>query len=135
MAATKGRSLRVKVSTTAGGAGTYNIVAGIENATFDRDGTNVDVTTLTDGDIVRIQAMKDAKFTLNGNYDGTDTNGQVAIEAAYDGDTELWVEFLPDGTTGWKKQVRVSKITLGGATKTQQTIAIELEGTGATAAV
>lgn len=135
MSATKGRSLRVKVSPTAGGAGSYTTVAGIESATFDRDGTNVDVTTLTDADIVRIQAIKDAKFTLQGNYEGGDTNGQVAIMAAYDADSTLWVQFLPDGSTGWKKEVKVGKISIVGSTKDKQAISIDLEGTGATATV
>lgn len=133
MAATKGRSLRVKVATTS--SGSYTTVAGIESATFDRDGQNVDVTTLTDADIVRIQAMKDAKFTLSGNYEGGDTNGQVAILSAYENDTGLFIEFLPDGSTGWKKEVKVSKFSLSAATKDKQAVSIELEGSGATSSV
>src|ERR1044072_6794607 len=124
---TKGSALRVKVSPTAGGAGVYTVVAGIENATFDRDGVNVDVTTLTDADVVRSQAMKDAKITMSGNAEVGDTNGQVAIFTAYDTGATIWCQFLPNGTAGWKKEFCVSKITLGGASKDKQSISIELE--------
>jgi len=134
MAATAGRTLRVKVSPTAGGAGVYTAVAGVESATFDQDGANVDVTTLTDADIARIQVMKDAKFTLSGNYE-VDTNGQGAIRAALSADSTLWFQFLPDGTTGFKKEVKVGKYSIGGSTKTQLTFSADLEGTGATGTV
>jgi predicted secreted protein len=128
MAATKGRSLRVKVATTLGGV--YATVVGIESASIDMDGQNVDVTTLTDADIVRIQAIKDCKVSMSGNYE-TDATGQGVIRSAYENDTGLFFQFLPDGATGWKAECKVAKYSISGATKDKLGVSIDLEGSGA----
>lgn len=132
MAATKGRALRVSVATTLGGS--YTNVAGIDSGTIDLDGVNVDVTTLTDADIVRIQAMKDTKVTLSGNYEA-DTSGQGAIRTALEADSDLFVKFLPDGTTGWKLQVKPSKYSIGSSITGKASVSIDLDGSGAKTAV
>lgn len=133
MAATAGRKLRVKAATTLGG--TYDNIVGIASATMSRQGLTVDVTTLTDDDIVRLLGIRDNSFAMEGNYEA-DANGQGRIRAAYDNDTALFVQFLPDGATGWKQEVKVAKYEVSGATgANKQSVSIELQATGAITAV
>jgi predicted secreted protein len=132
MAALPGRTLTAKVGTTLGGS--YTTVAGIESASIELDGVNVDVTTLTDADIVRIQAIKDAKVSMSGNYE-TDASGQGAIRAAFEANTALFVQILPNGVTGWKFECKVAKYGIAGSTKDKLSVSIDLEGSGLKTAV
>lgn len=130
MAAQTGTKLRVKISTTAGGAGVYSVIAGIRQATMRFQGQNVDVTTLTDADIKRISTIKDATYQLTGFYE-TDATGQGAIRAAYEAGSEIWIQFLPDGVAGWKQAFTVGTYEIGAAPDGAITVSIDLEGTGA----
>lgn len=130
-----GKSSKARVSTVAGGAGAYNDVTGMKSISMNQSGENLDVTTMTASYIARIQGLKDATYSLSGNWEPTDTNGQVAIRNAWLNDSELWVQILPDGSTGFKQQVRVSAFTIEIAVDGVASVSIELEGTGAIAAV
>ncbi len=132
MAATKGRALRVKVATTAGGV--YSVVVGIRSATLSMSGQNVDVSTLTDADIVRLQGIKDATISMEGNYEA-DATGQGVIRTALSADSDLFAQFLPDGTTGFRWQVKPSKYEIGGAVGDKVSVSIEFECSGAVTAV
>lgn len=105
MAASKGRVARVKACATSGG--TYTNVVGVKSASISIDGQNVDVTTLTDADIVRIQSILDAKVSLSCNYEA-DSTGQALIRAAALTDADIFIQFLPDGTNGWRAQYKVT---------------------------
>lgn len=132
MSATKGRSLRVKAATTLGGA--YTVIAGVKNGSLDLDGMNVDVSTLTDADVRRLQTMKDSKISLSGNYE-EDTDGQGALRTAYENDSDLFIQFLPNGVAGWKAQYKVSKYAISGDRQGELQFTAELEGTSAKTAV
>ena len=132
----KGKGLRVKVSTVAGGAGAYNVVAGVRSAKMTRNGQTVDVSTLTDNDIVRLQGIKDAKYEISGNFEGADTNGQVAIRNALETDSEIWLQFLPDGVAGWKQQVKIAESSPEtGGPDDKVSWSASIEGTGAVSTV
>lgn len=132
MAATKGRALRVRVATTA--TGTYNVIVGIRSATLSMNGQNVDVSTLTDADVVRLQGIKDATISMEGNYEA-DATGQGAIRSALANDSDLFMQFLPDGTTGFRWQVKPSKYEISGAVGDKMSVSIEAECSGAVTAV
>jgi len=131
----KGNSSRVKVSTTAGGAGTYTNVAEVRDWALNEAGQNVDVSNLDAAYAQRIQGMKDLTWSVNGFWKPGDTSGQVAIRNAWLNDSELWVQVLPDGTTGFKQQVRVASFNITAGTDGAVEFSAELEGTGAVAAV
>lgn len=132
MAATKGRSLRVSVATSLGGS--YTTVAGVKSATLNMSGQNVDVTTLTDADIVRIQAIKDKSVSIQCNMEA-DASGQGAIRTAYTNDSDLFVQFLWDGSVGWKFQCKVGSISPTATPTSEVSVTYELEGSGAVTAV
>lgn len=130
-----GKNTLVKVSTTAGGAGAYTTVDEIQSVDFNESGASIDVTKFDDDWISRIQGLKDCKWSLKGFWDPADTNGQLAIRNAWLNDTELWVQILPNGTTGFKQQVLVSSFNISTGVSGVAEVSIDLEGTGAIAAV
>lgn len=130
MAKLAGKAFRVKVSTVAGGAGTYTAAIAINDGTINLSGTSVDVSEFGNTWTERLQALKDATYELKGFYNAADTTGQVALRAALLADSEVWVQMLPDGTTGFKQQVLVSKFNIGAPINGGVSVDISLEGTG-----
>lgn len=135
MAGTSGKSFRIKVSPTVGGAGAYTVVADINKATMNRDGAQLDITSFSDSDIKRILGLRDSSYDLAGFYNSGDTNGQNAIDAAAVAGSELWVQFLPNGVNGWKQQVMVPKFSVSSAVSGTNDLAIQLVGTGPITAI
>ena len=130
--AMKGINALVKVSTTAGGAGTYTTVAETADATATLDGENLDVSFFgTSAWTTRIQGRKDFGVTLSGHLVPTDTSGQNAIRDAFINDTELWVQYLWNGTAGFKGQVRVANFSSSAEVNGIVGFSATLEGTGA----
>jgi len=128
-----GKSMAVRVATTA--AGTYTSVAEIKEASMSHAGNNQDISTFGSAWVLRLQGLKDATYSLSGFYNPTDTNGQVAIRNAWLNDTPLFVQFLPNGTNGFRQEVRVSSYEVSASADGAQEVSIELEGTGAIVAV
>jgi hypothetical protein len=129
-----GKAARVKISTTAGGAGVYSVMLGVKSVSATVDGQQVDDSEMGVDWMQRIQGIKDAKYSIQVNRRTADATGQNACLSALINDTEIWVQFLPDnGTTaniGFKQQVRVAKFAADAAIDGGNGATIELEGTG-----
>ena len=97
-----GKNARLKVSTTAGGAGVYTTAVGITEWTLSHAGGLIDVSAMGDTYVARIQGLKDVSLSFSGNYEAADTTGQNAIRTALTSDSEIWFQALPDGTAGFK---------------------------------
>ena len=128
MAKLAGKAFRAKVSTTTGG--TFTSALGIHDGTVNLSGTNIDVSEFADTWMERLQGLKDASYDLKGFYNSADTTGQNVIQSAFLNDTALWIQMLPDGTTGFKQQMLVSKYSVGAAVNGAISVDITLEGTG-----
>lgn len=128
-----GKNTVVKVGTAA--TGTFNEVAGLNEASMSNQGDNQDISTFGASFIKRLQGLKDASYSLKGFYEPGDTNGQVAIRNAWLNDTPLFVQFLPDGTTGFQQEVKVSKFEVSAAVDGVIEVSIELEGSDSITAV
>jgi len=102
----------------------------LNNASMNANGENIDISKFGDDYRGRIQAIKDATYSLSGFWDKDDTNGQVAIRAAWAGNTAIYVKFTVDGTNGWYQQCKVSGFNLSIAVDGAVEVAIDLEGTG-----
>jgi hypothetical protein len=59
---------------------------------------------------------------------------RTAISAWQNG-TEVWMKYLPDGTTGWKGQGVVTDLTLSGGLESMNEFTVNLQGSGEPAAV
>lgn len=132
-----GKKALVKVSTVAGGAGAYNTVDEIGEVSMSHSGGTLDTTKFNNDYMARIYGLKDVSFSISGTWDSADTNGQVAIRNAWLNETELWFQYLPDGSAGFKAQVVVSsceiKSSVGGRCEFSATL--DLAGGVAPAAV
>jgi predicted secreted protein len=128
-----GKKLRIAVATTQ--AGTYTNVAGLKNGTHNIAGANQDVSAFGVDWVQRIQGLKDGKLTLSGQYEPTDTLGQIVIRSALISDSLLFYKFLPattaDGTSGFQQAVKVASFQVTGPVDGVQQVTIELEGDGA----
>jgi predicted secreted protein len=102
----------------------------LNNATMACNGENIDITKFADTYRGRIQGIKDASYSLSGFYDSGDTNGQVAIRAAWAGNTAIYIKFTIDGTNGWSQQCKVSGFNINAAVDGAVEVTIDLEGTG-----
>jgi predicted secreted protein len=129
MAKLAGKAFRVKVSTTSGGS--FTAVLAIHDGTVNLSGASIDVSEFGDTWMERLQGLKDASYDLKGFYNSADTTGQNVIQSAFLNDTPLFVEMLPDGTTGFKQQVLVSKYSVGSPVNGAISCDITLEGTAA----
>lgn len=129
-----GKSSKARVSTVAGGAGAYNDVAGMKSISINQAGTNLDTSAMAASFNARLQGLKDATYSLSGNWEPTDTNGQVVIRNAWLNDTTLWIQILPDGVAGFKQECKVSAFNIEIAVDGIASVSVELEGTGAVAA-
>ena len=131
MAATAGKKLRILVATTV--AGTYTQVVGIKTASLKRSGASIDVTTLTDTELVKILGMRDSQLTLAGNFE-LDATGQKLILDALANDTALFAKFQPDGGVtsliNSVVEVKVSDYSISGDATGEVSVSITLDGTG-----
>lgn len=123
-----GRKTVVKAATTQ--AGPYTVVAGIKQANVEMDGAQIDVSEFGVNWKETLRGMLDAKITLSGNYIPTDTNGQLVIRSAFINDTPLWLEVLPDGTTGFQMQTQVTKFGVDAGVDKEVSVTIDGSQTG-----
>lgn len=132
MMAMKGKSLGIKVSTA---DDTYNTVADLNEGSMSADGDNQDITTLSDAYINRVQGLKDVSYSLSGFYKPDDTNGQAVIRDAWINGSDLYVQYLPDGSNGFKQKVVVSSFEVSASVDGMVEVSIELEGADALSTV
>ena len=132
MAVTAGRLGAVTISTTAGGAGAYTAVKGVNQGTHSIDRVSIDVSAMGVDWIQRILGLGDGKLSLSGFRDAADVTGQnVLRDALLTPPAELWVQYLYDGTNGYKQQVVCTKFSVDGKVASANSLTIDLEGTGA----
>lgn len=128
-----GKKLRIKVATAQ--AGPYTTVADINSGSQKIAGQTQDVSAFGVDWVKRILGLLDGTYSLGGHYNSADASGQVAIRNALLNDTALWVQFLSDGVAGFQQEVKVASFDVSGEVGGTQSVAIELEGTGAITAV
>ena len=96
---------------------------------------NQDISTFSAAYVKRLQGLKDASYELSGYYNMDVAASQKAIRDALINDTRLWVQFLPDGTTGFQQEVKVGSFEVSGSADSVLEVSIELEGTDPITAV
>lgn len=132
MASVAGKSSAIKVSPT---DGSYIAVLGIKSFNHSIDGTNIDDSEMGVAWVQRIQGLKDGKLSIQGARRTDDTTGQTVILNSFLNDTALYVQALPNGSAGFKQQMRVSKFAVDAAVEDRVNLSIELDGTGTITAV
>lgn len=127
-----GRKLRVNVS---GDGAIFNEVLQLNEATMTSEADNQDVSAFGSDFIQRIQGLKDTSYSLNGFYAPENAEGQIAIREAWLHNTPLFLQFLPDGATGFQQEVKVSSFEVTASAEGTVEVAIEVEGSGPITAI
>ena len=131
-----GKGSVFKVSATAGGAGSYTTVAEGKNADQTFNSAALDQSYFGQEWKNHIYGLSEAEWSLEVNCKmGSDANGQDAIIAAQINKTELWVQFLWNGTAGYKQKVIVTKWSISTNVDGIVMIKFDFKGDGVPAAV
>lgn len=133
MPSVAGKLTLVRVSTTSGGA--YSTVLGMKSVSHPFDAAMLDDSEFGVSWVQRIQGLKDGKISLSGQRRADDTTGQNIIRTSFLNDSDLFVQVLPDGTNGYRQQMRVTKWQIEAQVDGIVNLQIEMEGVGAPVAV
>jgi len=113
-----------------------NDIAGINNITFDPTLDQLDVTDF-DSSCERefIPGLSSGTITIAGDYEPTDTNGQVVLVNAWKNKTLLTTTTKPaftvDGTNGFSADAYVSSFSINPTVEGKVTVTYTLQLTGA----
>jgi len=126
--ALSGNAVTIKLGT--------NDVAGINSITFDPVLDQLDTTDFdSNGNREFIPGLKSGTITLAGDYEPTDTNGQVVLVNAYSNSTLLTTTTKPaftvDGTNGFSADAYVSSFSVNPTVEGKATVTYTLQLTGA----
>lgn len=113
MAKTAGYLATVSVSAVAGGAGSYDVVNGMDSVNYDLGREELDTSQFGEDAASAMVGRKEFSGSASGKYDPADT-GQTAVITATLGGAEFWVKVLPNGVAGFKCRVLVKcKVSAG----------------------
>lgn len=133
MAGIAGKSFLLKYCATSGGV--YVTVADLTNATFTINGEVMDITAFAATYGANVAGIKTVAVSGSGHWSSADTNGQVALRAAFLADTDIFLQFLPNGTTGFQCQFILTSWEIGAEVKGGVSVSFAGVGTGAVSAV
>jgi predicted secreted protein len=133
MAAIAAKKLKINIGTTASGPWTQ--VQDLNEASMTNEADNQDISTFSAEYVKRMQGLKDGSYEVSGYYNMDASAGQKIIRDALINDTQLWVQFLPDGLTGFQQEVKVGSFEVSGSADSVLEVSIELEGTDPITAV
>lgn len=108
----------------------WNQVEGLNDGSMTIDGETIDITEFCQDFINRIQGLKDGTYSLSGFYEPEDTTGQVLIQTSLLDNDDLYIQFLPDETTGFEQEVKVSSFEVNATVDGAVEVDISLEGDG-----
>jgi hypothetical protein len=123
----------VKYSTTSGGAGAYTAIGGVTSAGFTIGGEVVDDNCFVashDGYKSRMQGIADMTLDLTMQYSSSSDAGQAAIIYAKSNRTEIWFQYLHNGTAGWKFRGTPGDIKFDGGPNDVEGLSVTIEGDG-----
>lgn len=126
----------IKYSTTAGGAGAYSVIDGINTASLTEGGTVLEDTVFETGHsgyMSRLLGLNDVGMSLSGDY--STGAAQIAIRYAKRNRTEIWFQYLPNGTAGIKFRGVVESMEQNGEVNGKEQQSFTIAGDGGLAEV
>lgn len=112
-----------------------NAIAGINSIGFDTSADMLDITDF-DSSCFRefIAGLKSGTVSLSGDYEPTDTNGQVVLRDAWLNGTLLTgatvISFTVDGTNGFSANAYVTSFSVNPTVEGKVTVSFSLQLTG-----
>jgi hypothetical protein len=128
---------KVKESAIAGGAGAYTLIGGINSASLSQGGEVLDDTAFMDtpdGLKSRLRGLNDCSLSITADYNSADA-GQTAIYNAWLNRSEIWFQYLPNGTNGFRFRGVVESFELSGEVAGKEQLSVSIQGDGGLAAV
>jgi predicted secreted protein len=126
--ALKGKSVIVQISID---DITFYVISQINEVNAPFEGKNNETSVFGDDFVERTQGLKDASYSLTGFYDNTDTNGQLAIRAAWLADSPLYIKVSYDTSSFYHQRVKVKSFNPSAKVDGVVELKMDLEGTGA----
>lgn len=111
MAAQAGIDSTIEASTDDGSGDAYEDIGGADTVSFPRSRVELDATSFSDDAFKRIVGIKDTSMTISGKYDNSDT-GQSKLDAALESGDDLYLQFKPDGTNGYKAAFKIQSFDI-----------------------
>lgn len=133
MAGISGKAALLKFCATLGGS--YVTIADLNNVTFTIDNEALDITAFAATYGSKVAGLKNWSISASGFRNTSDTTGQNAIHTAVLGDTDTFLQILPNGTTGYKGQVIINSLETGDDVGGVVSFSLQATGTGALTAV
>jgi len=122
-----------------GSEGTYAVVNNVRNVSLSLETAEADVTTrANEGWRATTPTLKDASIEFEMIYDTDDTDGFGKVQAAFLGDTDLWVKVLDGGAlesdgSGLVAKCRVTNFSINQSLEEAVTASVSLKPTYGTA--
>jgi len=122
-----------------GSEGTYAVVNNVRNVSLSLETAEADVTTrANEGWRATTPTLKDASIEFEMIYDTDDTDGFGKVQAAFLGDSDLWVKVLDGGTlesdgSGLVAKCRVTNFSINQSLEEAVTASVSLKPTSGTA--
>ncbi len=106
MAENAGHLVKVGINTA---AGSYTEISGVTSVGLNRDRDSLETTHFKDttGAKLRIMGLKDAKISMSGNLDLSDS-AQSQIRSRYDDGASAFIEIQWDGSTSKDGEFKVA---------------------------
>jgi len=120
----------VKYSTESS-TGTFAIIDGINDASISESGEVLDDTVFESthsGYTSRALGLNDISMSLSGDY--STSAGQLAVRYAKRNRTDIWFQYLPNGTNGIQFKGVVATADMSGAIRDKEQISFDIQGDG-----
>jgi len=133
--ATAAHAGTIEISTAEGG--TYYEIDGIKSVKFARNPDIHDITDLKDTSAAHVRAMGlfDSSFTLSGDSEQGDTNGQVSALTMFAAGSTAYLRFKSNGSAGWRVPVLISNVDIDATIGNMVAFSMTAQGNGAVTAV
>ena len=132
--ASAGHAAAVKVSTTSGG--TYTVIDGLDQGSEQIVNDILDVSNLAGGkERDKIYGRQDIRGRVSGHSEASDTNGWVLMRDGAANQTNVFLQFLRDGTNGRRSEFLVSNFEESYDGNGAVDWSCDIERTGASVAV
>jgi|SRR5579885_2138877 len=123
MAALAGKDGLVKIGT--------NTVALMDSWEVNPSADMLDITSFGDDWKTKIAGLKDWSAKVSGNFDYTDTDGQVALVTAFINGTTVTLKLYTDDTHYVTGSAFVTSFPIKVGVSDKETVEFDLDGTGA----
>lgn len=115
----------------------YYEIDGAKSVRFKRGVDIFDVTDLKDTSAAHIRAtgLFDSDFSISGEFEQADTNGQVSMLTVFAAGSTGYLRYKPNGSAGWKVAILIQDVEISSEATSLVAATFTCVGNGAVSAV